>query len=201
MRKAFTLVEVMIVVGIAGLIMVVGLAPLAYSVRLMSGTMAAFAAENRERYVINSIALDVRELVINGVSGPFRLYHGDALGGQRDYLFLWTLTPSYARLPLGTVVFGIPQNSVLGNDYQKGLYRWLLSGDLRPDDVDVDDLTPETGRLILAGVENVGFKALYGGEWVDEYSGEMPLGLRISLEYGEDSGKEEKNYDVWLPKN
>ncbi|MDR1515731.1 MAG: type II secretion system GspH family protein [Synergistaceae bacterium] len=201
-KRAFTLVEVMIVVGIAGLIMAVGLAPLVYSVRLMSETRAAFTAENRERYAINGIALDVRELVTNGVSSPFRLFHKDALGEPEDYLFLWTITPSYMRLPLGTVVFGIPPESVLGDDYRKGLYRWLLSGDLRPDEINVDDhLKPETGRLILAGVENVGFKALQDGEWVDEYTGGMPQALRISLKYGRDSGKEEKNYDVWLPKN
>jgi prepilin-type N-terminal cleavage/methylation domain-containing protein len=201
MRRAFTLVEVMIVVGVTGLIMVIGLAPLVYSVRLMSDARAAFTEGNRERGAINAIAQDARELVSNGVSVSFRLFGRDALGGQEDYLLLWTLSPSYARLPMGTVVFGMPPDDILGGDYPKGLYRWLLSDDLRPSEVDVEELKPENGRMILAGVENVGFEALSGGEWLDEYTGDMPQALRVFLKYGSDSGKEEKTYDVWLPKS
>ncbi|MDR1019301.1 MAG: type II secretion system GspH family protein [Synergistaceae bacterium] len=201
MKKAFTLVEVMIVVGIAGLIMVVGLAPLVYSVRLMSEARAAFTEESRERNAVNAIAQGARELVSNGVSGSLRLLRNGPLEGRKDYLLLWTLSPSYARLPMGTIVFGMPPDSVLGDDYQKGLYRWLLSDDKRPGVINVDELKPENGRLILAGVENVGFDALSGGEWLDEYMGDMPQALRVFLKYGEERGEEEKNYDIWLPKS
>ncbi|MDR0648118.1 MAG: type II secretion system GspH family protein [Synergistaceae bacterium] len=201
MKRAFTLVEVIIVVGIAGLIMAVGLAPLVYSVRLMSEARAAFTAESRERNAINAIAQGARELVSGGVSGPLRLMRNDALGKRQDYLLLWTLFPSYARLPMGTVAFGVPQDSVLGGDYPKGLYRWLLSDDRRPGVINVDEFKPENGRLILAGVESVGFEALSGGEWLDEYTGDMPQALRVFLKYGKERGEEERNYDIWLPKS
>jgi prepilin-type N-terminal cleavage/methylation domain-containing protein len=199
-KKAFTLVEIMVVVGIAGVIMAVGVAPLVYSVRLMSETRAAFNEENRERYAINGVLLDAREIITLNSSGSMRLLHRDEIGMPEDFLILWTITPSYTRSPLGSVVFGAPPKSVLNDEYEKGLYRWLLSDDRRPEEITADDLTPERGRMVLAGVENVGFWALIDGEWVNDYVGGMPQALRIFLKYGDDRGKEEKNYDMWLPK-
>ncbi|MDR0615479.1 MAG: type II secretion system protein [Synergistaceae bacterium] len=205
MKKAFTLVEVMIVAGIAGIIMVAGIAPLMYSVRLMSETRASFTEESRERTAINRMILDVRDATSAGEPRPFRLLHRDALSGPEDYLVLWTLTPSYSRLPLSAVVFGMPPESVLQGDYEKGLYRWLLSDDKRPEEVTMDDLVPERGRLVLAGVENVEFKVLSDRDWVDEYSGGIPQALRVVLKYGKEadgSGEERvRNYDVWLPRH
>jgi prepilin-type N-terminal cleavage/methylation domain-containing protein len=209
MKKAFTLVEIMIVAGISAIIMTAGIAPLMYSARLMSEARASFTEDNRERHAVNGMLLDAREVIASGASRPFRLFHRDAVNGPEDYLMLWTITPSYARLPLGTVVFGVPPDGVLRDGYQEGLYRWLLSDDKRPEEVTMEDLTPERGRLVLAGVENVGFKVLSDGEWVDEYAGMMPQALRIFLKYGEDEdkadrkgedGERERNYDVWLPK-
>jgi prepilin-type N-terminal cleavage/methylation domain-containing protein len=199
-NRAFTLVEVIAVVAIVGIIMLIGIAPLIYSAGLMSETRAAFVEDNRERYVINGIAQDVREIISLGGTSAVRLIHRDDIKGPYDYLMLWTITPSYAMAPVGTVVFGMPPESVLAGDYGEGLYRWLLSDDKRPEAAALEDLEPERGRLILPGVVGVRFSVLDGKNWVDEYTGAMPQALRILIKYDDDSKEEEKTYDVWLPK-
>jgi prepilin-type N-terminal cleavage/methylation domain-containing protein len=200
-RRAFTLVEVTVVVGIVGVIMLVGIAPLVYSVRLMSDTRAAFAEGNRERSAVNRIALDARAVIsLNGIATT-RVIHRDELAGPRDYLLLWTITPSYSLEPMGTVIFGVPPGSVLAKEYEHGLYRWTLSDDKHPDAVTIDDnLTSERGRLVLRGVQGVRFSALKDSEWLGEYSGDMPQALRILLRYGDDKDREEMAYDIWMPR-
>jgi len=194
--SAFTLVEILLVVAIAGIILAAGLVPLMYTVRLMADTRAAFTLANSERNAVSRITMDARELISINETGVVNLLHGDKLEGESDYLALWTLTPSYAMAPVCAVVFGIPPKSVL-NDYEEGLYRWLLSDDKRPSDVTPGDLTPERGRLILRGVKGVRFSAMSGSEWADTYAGGMPQALKVGLEYSD--GKD-KVYEVWLPK-
>jgi hypothetical protein len=194
------MVEIMLVVAIAGIILAAGLVPLMYTARLMAETRAAFTRDNGERAAVARMVTDARELISINESSVVKLLRGDELGegGDRDYLALWTLTPSYSMAPLCTVVFGLPPKSALAGDYEDGLYRWLLSDDKRPVDMTPDDLSPESGRLILRGVKGVRFLALSGTEWLDVYAGGMPQALRVGLDYGED--KESRVYDVWLPK-
>jgi prepilin-type N-terminal cleavage/methylation domain-containing protein len=196
--RAFTLVEILLVVGIAGIILAAGLVPLMYTARLMADTRAAFTLENGERSAVSRMTMDARELISINESGVVKLLRGDQLDADRDYLALWTLTPSYSMAPVCAVVFGLPPKSVMGNEYEEGLYRWLLSDDKKPADVTPDDLTPERGRLILRGVKGIRFSALSGSEWVDTYAGGMPQALRVGLDYGDD--KDERVYEVWLPK-
>jgi prepilin-type N-terminal cleavage/methylation domain-containing protein len=196
--RAFTLVEVLVVVGIAGIIVTIGLTPLTYTIKLMSDARTAFIEGNAERDAINRITLDVREVISLNGSGGMRLVHQDKSGEAHDYLMLWTLTPSYTMEPSGTVVVGIPDESVLDNDYDKGLYRWLLSDDKRPNDVTQEDMEKGSRRLILPDVKSVRFSILDGSEWVDEYTGPMPKAFRVLLNYGDDG--DEKAYDVWLPR-
>lgn len=197
-RKAFTLVEIVVVLGIAGVIIAAGVAPLMYTIRLLAETRNNFFAANRERLVMSRLLQETREITVNNVSTPIKILHQDRLGNNgNDMLLLWTTTPSYSGMPVGSVVYGIFQESVLKMDMPKGLYRWVLSGDMQPDTFVLDDLEPENARLLLPDVEGIRFSALVDSEWVDDYSGNLPQALKITLEYQE---KEEQTYEGWLPK-
>lgn len=197
-REAFTLVEIMVVLGIAGVIIAAGIAPLMYTIRLLAETRNNFFAANRERLVVSRLFQETREITSNNASTPVKILHQDKLGSNgNDILLLWTTTPSYAGMPVGSVVYGIFQESVLKTDMPKGLYRWVLSGDIQPDTFVLDDLESENARLLLPNVEGIRFSALVDSEWVDDYSGNLPQALKITLEYNK---KEEKTYESWLPK-
>jgi hypothetical protein len=202
--KAFTLVEVLLAAGIAGIMLAIGIVPLVYTMRLIKEARLTFAADNTEHSAISRITLDTRDVVTLNDLNVVRLIHNDELEGPSDYLMLWTKTPSYSFEPAGVIVFGMPEKSVLGDDdYQEGLQRWTLSRDIALDLVTMDDLVPERAKVILPGVKGVRFSVLSGSEWVDEYSGSMPQALRILLNYEsteEDEEDEERIYDIWLPK-
>lgn len=196
-KSAFTLVEILVVVGIAGIIIVSGITPLVYTVRALTDARQDFMRVNRERSIVNRLFGDIREIVVNQVTSPVKVLNQDKLGDKaNDILLLWTITPTYADMPMGTVVYALPQGSVLKADTPPGLYRWVLSGDIQPDQFVMDDLKPEKARLLLPGVEGVSFSALEDSEWVDNYAGNMPQAFRIVLEYEKDS----RTYENWLPK-
>jgi prepilin-type N-terminal cleavage/methylation domain-containing protein len=197
-RRAFTLIEVLVVVGIAGIVIAAGVVPLVYTVRMISEARASFAEQNRERSAINRIIADTVGVISLNESGVVRVIRRDELQGGRDYLVLYSMTSAYSLQPMGAVVLGMPPESVIDDDYMEGLHRWTLSGDVRPESFTMDSLIRDSARLILPGASGVSFSVLSGADWVEEYSGGMPQALRILLEYGDDG--DEKVYEVWLPK-
>ena len=196
-RRAFTLVEVMMVVAIAGMIMTAGLAPVVYTARLISEAQKSFRSDNTERKAINRLFRDAMETTSMNVTAQLRLIRQDKLeGGGDDLLMLWTITPSYSGRPAGSVVYGLARESVLRTDMPKGLYRWVVSKDILPDSLTMDDLDHSKPELVLPGVTGVRFSILESGRWFDDYRGGLPGALRVKLEYG----KREKIYESWLPK-
>jgi prepilin-type N-terminal cleavage/methylation domain-containing protein len=194
--RAFTLVEIMLAIGIGGMILAIGVAPLMYTARTISQTRENFTAANGERAAINRIFQDVRESVGLNVSSPVFIARRDSLGGVTDnVLMVWTITPLYSNAPMGSVVYGIPQNTVLGGGSEEGVYRWVLSDDAIPGAVNMDELKPDGARLLLGGVKGISFQAFTGDSWVDSYSGLLPRALRVTLQY--DDG--EVTYEDWLP--
>ncbi|GHV27884.1 hypothetical protein FACS1894167_03710 [Synergistales bacterium] len=198
-RAAFTFVEIMVVVGIACLIAVIGLVPLMYTARTMSSGVKDFTKANREEDAVNSIYLDTRGVssLLGGAS--VKVQHKEGLNDKRDYLFLRTLTPAQSMRPAGTVVYGLPPDELFDRSkYKDGLYRWLLSPDVTAGSSDITEFPFENSKLILDGVTGVRFLALSDQDWAESYSGGIPQALRIILTFKDSA--EEKTYDVWLPK-
>lgn len=196
-RQAFTLVEILVVVGIAGIIIVAAIAPLTYTVKTIRQAQRNFSASNRERFVINQIFQDAREVLNINASSPFMLIHQDELGSNAsDTLSLWTQTPSYTGGPMTCVVYRMSPKSILGPDLPKGLYRWVLSGDEQPDAIKEEDIKPEEGKLLLPDLAGIRFSVMVKSEWVDDYEGSSPQALRITLE--KEKGNE-VSYEGWLP--
>jgi hypothetical protein len=186
----------MLALAIGGMILTIGIAPLMYTARTISQTREDFTAANGERVAINRIFQDVRESVGLNVPSPVFIARRDSLGGVADNaLMVWTITPSYSNASMGSVIYSIPRNTVLGGDSEEGVYRWVLSDDAIPGSVNIEDLKPEDARLLLGGVRGISFLAFNGESWVDSYSGLLPRALRVTLQY-EDG---EVTYEDWLP--
>lgn len=195
-RNAFTLVEILVVVGIAGIIIVAAITPLTYTVRTIREAQKNFSANNKERFVINQIFQDAREVVSVQASMPFRIMRHDELGNNADdTLLLWTKTPSYIGGPMTCVIYRMLPKSILGADLPEGLYRWVLSEDTQPEKIEEADIKPEEGKLILSGIDGVRFSVMEKSEWVDDYEGLCPQALRITLKKEGD----EAIYEGWLP--
>ena len=196
-RRAFTLVEVMMAIGIAGMIMTAGLAPVIYTTRLISETQRSFRADNTERKVVKRLFQDARETTSMNALTQVRIIRQDNLAaGGNDILMLWTVTPSYSGRPAGSVVYGLARESVMKMDTPKGLYRWVVSKDIYPDNVTMDDLDKSKPELVLPGVTGLRFSVFEGGRWFDEYKGGVPQALRVKLDF---DGRE-KTYESWLPR-
>ncbi|MDR1650756.1 MAG: type II secretion system GspH family protein [Synergistaceae bacterium] len=194
-RAAFTLVEIMTALAIAGIIMTAGIAPLLYTVRIISLTRDAYTARNSEKFAINRIFSDAREILRLNMNVCLRIVPSGELGTDSDFLVVWTMTPSYAMRPMGSVVWGIP-GMTLGNDaLEGGLYRLVVSGDIPPASVKPGELDFKEGTLVLRGARTIKFSALDGSEWKDEYSGAGPPALRAAI----DSGYGENVYEETLP--
>lgn len=196
-KTGFTLVEMLIVVAITGVVITSGVAPLVYTVRLLAEAQRDFRESGAERTAVNRLFSDVREMVLLHVGAPLKLIHREKLGSRGDdLLLLWTMTPRYSGLPVGSVAYGIAKDSIVGEGKEEGLYRWVLSKDVQPSGFVEDDLKAASPKLVLPGVTGVRFSVLGDMGWVDEYEGRPPKGIRMVLQY---DGRE-KSYESWLPR-
>lgn len=195
-RKAFTLVEILVVVGIAGIIIIAALTPLTFTIRTIRNVQKDFSVSNKERFVINQIFQDAREVVGIQCAIPFQVIHKDESGNKTDdTLLLWTITPSYSGGSMACVVYRMLPKSILGPELPEGLYRWVIAKGLQPESIEEEDIKLEEGKLVLPGIAGVRFSAMEGTEWVDEYKGRSPQALRVTLKREEG----EIAYEGWLP--
>ncbi|MDR3353664.1 MAG: prepilin-type N-terminal cleavage/methylation domain-containing protein [Synergistaceae bacterium] len=194
-KKAFTMAEILVVIAITGIIIVVGIAPLMRTVRALDSVRSSFAADSKEIVVMDRILTDILGVVRINAESPFRIMHDDKLERNADYLILWTNTPAYGFVPMGSVVYGVPEMTVMSSAFETGLYRWVLSGDKQPGVVTKDDLKQEEAYMVIPGVTGVAFNALSGSEWKNNYSGALPRAFRVMFEYG----SMDVTYERWLP--
>jgi prepilin-type N-terminal cleavage/methylation domain-containing protein len=197
MRKSgFTLVEIMIAAAIAAIIITAGIAPLMYVSRIISSARENFSMDNKERSAVNRILRDVREAPNVHSNAPVRITEADDVSyGENGFLVVRTTTGTYTTRPLGSVVWGIPVESVMKNSHTRGMYRWAVSSDIQPDSVNPRELDPDNGVLVLPGVKSVAFAVLNGTSWEKNFQGARPKALRVTLAY--DAG--DVSYEELLP--
>lgn len=194
--NAFTLVELLIVLAIAGIIFSAGIAPLMYTVRIMAKTRDEFYTANRERGVFNRMVQDMREIAHINSSVQVCVIEGEkSIDGENDLLLLWTTTPAYAMQPMGTVVYGLPQKSVLTEEMKPGLYRWVLSQDMTTGEFPFEDLENEAATLMIPDVKGVVMQCIRDIEWEETYDGSLPVAYMVTFKYED----REKTYETWLP--
>lgn len=193
---AFTLAEILLVVAIMGIVVSAGIVPLLYTGRLLRATREDFATQNAERRVFNRIYQDIRGAADFHASPVIVLKQDSELSSSgRDLLSMWTLTPAYARQTAGNVVYCLADRENNTATAESGLYRWILSEDLKPEDLSSAALKKFDAALLLPDVRGIEFRVQSSGEWKSVYQGAMPTALRVTFEYQD--GK--NTYECLLP--
>ena len=179
-RRGFTLIEILVVVLLAGMVTTLALAPVVFTVRRVVETQADYsdagALERTLAFIGKDAAAALRLAPI-----AVKVEDHRALGGAEDDVLLVASTaPAKQNLPAGTLVYKIDRSGPLREDTPSGLYRWLLPGkDIAK--VDAAKLRGETGQLILPGVTAFGVEAVVKSEREKEYEGGLPAGLAVTL--------------------
>lgn len=193
-RRGFTLVEILVVMALVGVIAATAFVPIVFTVERLGSLRQGFGSDTALRLASRTICRDFRHGAPLEGQAPARLVRHDVLGGgEDDVLIFWTGSRERMGKPLGSVVFSLVPEP--GDELPfKGLYRWFVPGTV-PKDVDPDALPKETAELVIPDV--TGFRVAFytSSEWVDEYLGKYPRGLRVILK--------RKNGDYahvdWLP--
>ena len=188
-RRAFTLIEILIVVMLAGLVTTLALAPVVFTVRRVVGTQAAYSdagvLERTLAFVDKDVAAALRLAPL-----AVKVEDHRALGGaEDDVLFVASTAPAKQNLPAGSLVYRIERGGPMREEVPPGLYRWLLPGqDVAK--IDAAKLRGETGQLVLPGATAFGVEAVVGSEREKEYEGELPAGLAVTVARGRDKDEE-----------
>jgi hypothetical protein len=166
-------------VALTGLIASLALAPVVYAVRQVVETEAAYSDETALRRTAVFMAQDaaaglrLASVVLRVVD------HKQLGGGDDDTLIIAGAAAAKQNLAAGSVVYKIVRRSIM-NDSIPGLYRWLLPGIL-PEDADYDGLEEKDGQLVAPYVTELQLSVLEPPEWVEDYSGALPQGIKIAL--------------------
>lgn len=188
-RRAFTLIEILIVVMLAGLVTTLALAPVVFTVRRVVETQAAYSDAGALSRTLAFIDKDVAAALR---LAPLALKVEDhrALGGaEDDVLFVASAATAKQNLPAGSLVYRIDRGGPMREEVPPGLYRWLLPGqDVAK--IDASKLRGETGQLVLPGATAFGVEAVVGSERESEYEGGLPTGLAVTVARGRDKDEE-----------
>jgi hypothetical protein len=90
----------------------------------------------------------------------------------------------------GLIVYKIVSASGL-NKYKPGLYRWEIPGwisaakgsdkETGPTALDTDNLRPKDGKMVLKDAEGLRLSVWSGESWSDEYAGELPKAMTVTI--------------------
>lgn len=193
-RRAFTLIEFVVVIGLAGLIFTTGVVPLLFTVRSISNIQKDFTEKSRERAVFNMIVRDIRHSVSENVSSPIKILESEQFAMiPRKAIAIWSETAAVFGEPLCNAIYAIPKDYVAG-DQKIGLRRWVVSRDVTQDNIETI-MKEEPSEHVLSGVTGLRIECLEGAEWLENYSGSIPSAIRIFFIYN----RHEKRYETWFP--
>jgi hypothetical protein len=177
--------EVLLAVALTGLIAALALAPVVYAVRQVVDTETEYSDEAALRRTIVFMAQDVAA-GLRLASTVNRVVNHESLGGGADdTLIVASSAPAKQNLPAGSVVYRVVPESFM-TDAVPGLYRWLLPG-VSPQDVEYEKLEAEKGQLTAPYVTGLNVSAFEKPDWVDDYEGALPPGMKFTLWRGEES--------------
>ncbi|MDR2528272.1 MAG: prepilin-type N-terminal cleavage/methylation domain-containing protein [Synergistaceae bacterium] len=183
--RAFTLIEILVAVALTGMVASLALAPVVYAVRQITETEALYSDEAGLRRAAAFMAretaagLRLASVVVQVVA------HERLEGGNDDVLIVATASPARQNLAAGSVVYKLLYRSVMDEDLIPGLYRWRLPGAL-PEKVEHVGLEKKDGQLVLPHVTAMKLSVFNPPDWVGDYSGKLPRGMRFSLSRGEE---------------
>ena len=194
-KYGFTLMEIMLAVGLFAIISVAALAPLVFTVRSLEMAQGDFKQHTRERRVVTQLFSELRAAEKSD-NTCVRIEHAMGLSlAKDDRLALFSLLPLKKGRPAAVCVYRVFKEDSL-KKIKGGLYRFEfalpLSRDMLlenaqsslPINVDIEKLKPEQGKCVSQAVTGLNVFALNGGEWVQGYSGQLPVAIKLELEMG-----------------
>lgn len=200
--RGFTLIEIMLVVGLVGIIAAGAVTPLIFTIRSMEEAQSRWGAQHNAADAAARLFSDVRRVIPNPSFNNFRIIHKTAFGSTGDdRLVIWSEAPKYEGKNVGVVVYKVIAKDAF-NNAKPGLYRWVLvnvpseasaetdaSGDIKetasepktPMDTDTDRLDPKDGRLVLADAAGLSLYIWKDSKWTQEYDGNLPKMLKLEI--------------------
>lgn len=196
----FTLIEILLVVGLVGIISSAALAPLYVTIRSLEEAQARWGRRNNANEAADAMFRDLRMVIANPSFESVRIQHEESLeSDDDDRLLMWSMSPRYEGKSAGVVVYRVlPEDSF--RDEAPGLYRWVIcgqpslhpqSGDVygttssdvpEPMDIDPEDLEAKDGELLLTEARGLRFYFPHGDEWErEDYKGGIPEILRAEI--------------------
>lgn len=190
-QKGFTLIEIILTVGLVGIIAVAALAPLVFTVQSLETVQRDWGKKMRTMEAADRIFYDARNFAPSDSFPIFRTVHKEGLiVREDDRLLVWSVAPVKENKPPGLIVYKIVSSTSL-NKYEPGLYRWEMPGwrsaakgsdkEAGPTALDTDSLRPEEGKMVLKDAEGLRFSVWSGESWSDEYTGELPKAMRVTI--------------------
>lgn len=204
--RGFTLIEILLAVGLIGIIASVALAPLVFTVISLEDAQKNWSSERKEDSAVDTLFRDIRNIVKNQAFASLQVIHKDGLRVKEDdRVLIWSGSPAREGQTVGLVVYRVLEESTFDKTVG-GLYRWtvmdvIASSDQRtnkpasPMDFDVERLEAKQGKLLLPGVTGMRFRVWREKKWVDEYEGDSPVAVSVELIQGE----EKHTHETWLP--
>ena len=188
-KRGFTLIEVMAAVTLTGMLTVLALAPVAYTVRQVVETQNEYADFSALSRTLNFIIRDLSS-AMRLSSNVLMIVDHQAMGGnEEDILMIMSTSPTAQNLSSGTLIYKISEGGIMHGNVLPGLYRWMIPGKL-PNTIKYDNLNASEAQLVLPGVDLFSVEVPEGSSESDrqkEYSGALPKGLYIKL--GRDTKK------------
>ncbi|MBR1485655.1 MAG: prepilin-type N-terminal cleavage/methylation domain-containing protein [Synergistaceae bacterium] len=182
-RSAFTLIEVLTAVTLTGMLTVLALAPVAYTVRNVVETQNEYADFSALSRTLNFIIRDLSS-AMRLSSNVLMIVDHKALGGNEDdILMIMSTSPTAQNLPSGTLIYKTAEGGIMHGNVLPGLYRWMFPGKL-PNTIKYDNLDASEGQLVLPGIDLFSVEVPDGSNEEDrrkEYSGALPKGLYIKM--------------------
>ena len=193
-RRGFTLVEILVVVALIGVIAVAGFAPVVFTVERLRGLRSDYANDTALRMAAQAVCRDFRQGQVLEGQPQVRLVRHDVLGGEADdRLIFWSGARQRFGESAGSFIYMLVTDP--GDEFPfAGLYRWFLPA-VAPGDVNPEGMGPDGAELVIPEVRSLRAAFFRSGEWVDEYEGPYPQGLRITLAREDGS----YTYADWLP--
>ena len=126
--RGFTLIEILLVVGLVGVIAATAIAPLIFTVESLQDAQRSWGESGRERAAAERIFADVRGAVESPAFQSVKIVHKEGLSAQKDdRIMIWSSSPTKEGGPVSLVVYRVVVPSALDNQ-KGGLYRWVVKG-------------------------------------------------------------------------
>lgn len=185
------MIEILLAVGLVGIIAVAALAPLVFTVQSLETVQKEWGKNIKAMKAADNIFYDARNFAPSDSFPIFRTVHKEGLTVREDdRLLVWSVAPVKENRAPGLIVYKIVSSTSL-NKYEPGLYRWEIAGwrstakgsdeEAGPTALDTESLRPEEGKIVLKGAEGLRLSVWSGESWSDEYTGELPKAMRVTI--------------------